>query len=85
MCMGTAFILMLGGIYSIEVKHITRETFDNWPEESKAHVILGGVTIVLFALQMILSPIRMWIINQRIVNIILHFAFGVMTYLMGGK
>ena len=85
LCMGTAFVFMIGGIYALEVKDITRDRFHDWSNETKAHVMLGSIAMVCFGIQLFTSPFRMWIIKHRIFNIIFHFLIGMMNYMLGSK
>lgn len=83
--MGTAFIFMLGGIYAIEVKEVVKVPFSEWSEEMKAHVLMGGLAMGMFGLQLCISPFRMWLVPYRIINIIFHFLIGMMNYVLGSN
>lgn len=78
----TAFVFMLGGIY---VVRMYRESDTPWTLEIKLHVYLGYIVILSFAMHLVFGFFRAWKTKYRILQILLHWLFGMFEYMFGGK
>ena len=71
-----------GGIYALEIK---RQTDRAWSKETKAHIFFGSITIIMFTAHLLIGAFRVYEIYWRIVQIILHWSFGMLEYIFGGN
>jgi hypothetical protein len=82
LCLATALLFMIGGILAVEFKRMKEP---KWKDELLAHVVIGSIACIIFVFHLLLGAFRFENIPRRMIQITLHFAFGVLEYFLAGK